>query len=359
MVLPGRDVPWKAFLKALGSEYSGDRVSDTAGSLTFFAVLAIFPFLLFLVALASVVISPADADSLVQQLGRVAPPAVTDILSDRIRALGEDRSLGLLTFSALAAIWAASGGIDALTRALNVVYDVEESRPWWKARAVALGMTLVTAAVALAAALLAIALPPIAQWLGGPLGTALLWLRLPVAGALMMLLWALLYWGLPNVEQKFRFLTPGTIFGVAVWVAASWGFSVYVRNFGNYEATYGALGGVIVLLLWMWISSQVVLLGAEANALLEHWSPEGKKAGAKRLADSGADGSKGGESPDKARRPHRDRRAVRRPRVTERTPATRAVPREDESPRRGWWRIAGALGLGALFQALRRRALRS
>jgi membrane protein len=127
----------------------------------------------------------------------------------------------------------------------------------------------------------AIAVPtlPLAEKLGGPFPTLVTWLRLPVAGLLMMFLWALLYYALPNVKQEFKFITPGSVVGVIIWVIASWGFSVYVANFGKYDASYGALGGVVVLLLWMWISAQVILLGAEINAILEHRSPEGKSPG--------------------------------------------------------------------------------
>ncbi len=108
----------------------------------------------------------------------------------------------------------------------------------------------------------------------------------------MMLLWALLYYALPDVQQDFRFITPGSVMGVVVWVLASWGFSLYVANFGKYEAVYGSVGGVIVMLLWMYISSVVLLLGAEANAVIEHKSPEGKRVGAKSLAEKGATGTK-------------------------------------------------------------------
>ena len=148
-------------------------------------------------------------------------------------------------------------------------------------------MTLLSGALGLVAALVAIAAAPIADAIGGPIGTAITWLRLPVAGLVMMLLWALVYYVLPDVEQRFRFITPGSVFGVIVWVLASWGFSRYVSSFGSYDKTYGSLAGVIVLLLWMWISALVLLVGAEANALIEHRSPEGKRQGAKRKSDTG------------------------------------------------------------------------
>jgi membrane protein len=282
----------KQFAKSLAAEYSRDNVGDAAAAVTYAGVLALFPFLLFLVSLASVIIDPAQAEQLVQSLSRFAPAEVTKIVGDRIRSLGEGQSTGLLTIGALGAIWAASAGVQALMRALNTVYGVREGRPFWKVKVIAIGMTLVSGLLALAAAVVAIASPAIAGFIGGPIGTAILWLRLPVAGLAMMLLWAVLYYVLPDVEQKFKFITPGSVGGVLLWIAASAGFSAYVSNFGKYDATYGSLGGIIVLLLWMWISSLVMLVGAESNAIIEHRSHEGKRVGAKSLADHGSTGTK-------------------------------------------------------------------
>jgi membrane protein len=285
--LPGKGMSWKRFLKDLAGEISADNVTDLAAAVTYYGILALFPFLLFIVALASVIIQPADAERLVEQLATVAPPAVTEILGARLKQLGEQENVTLLGFGAVAAIWAASGGVNALVGALNRTYDVKEGRPWWKVRALAILMTLVSGALALVAALVAIATAPLADLVGGPLGVAIGWLRLPVAGLVMMFLWALIYYVLPDVEQRFRFITPGSVVGVVLWVAASWGFSKYVTSFGSYDKTYGSLGGVIVLVLWMWISSLVLLVGAEMNALVEHRSPEGKRQGAKRKSDTG------------------------------------------------------------------------
>lgn len=287
MVLPGKGMGWGEFFKALKNEYTRDKVSDVAGALTFFGVLALFPFLLFLVALASVIIDPNQAQALISELSRVAPKEVTAILGERLQALAASNNVGLLTVGGLGAIWAASGGIVSLMKALNTVYGVEESRPFWKVRGIALIATLSSAVISIIAALAAVATPAIAKSLGEPLGTIVNWLRLPVAGLLMMLVWALLYWGLPNVEQKFKFITPGSVVGVVIWVVASWGFSMYVANFGKYDVNYGAIGGVIVLLLWMYITAQVILMGAEINGILEHRSPEGKPPGGKQLGEPG------------------------------------------------------------------------
>ncbi|BDG05320.1 YihY/virulence factor BrkB family protein [Anaeromyxobacter oryzae] len=287
MRFPGKGMSWKEFAKGLTGEISKDNVTDLAATVTYYGVLALFPFLLFLVALASVVITPDQAQQLVQQLSQVAPGPATQIVGQRIQQLGQQQNVTLLGFGALGALWAASGAILALMRALNTCYDVKEGRPFWKVRGIALLMTIVASVLSLVAALAGVAAEPIANAIGGPVGTAILWLRLPVAGLVMMFLWAVLYYALPDVQQAFKFITPGSVIGVVLWVIASWGFSKYVSNFGSYDKTYGSIAGVIVLLFWMWISALVLLAGAEMNAFIEHASPEGKRQGAKSLADTG------------------------------------------------------------------------
>ena len=287
MRLPGKGMGWREFLVGLKDEIANDGVTDLAATVTYWGILALFPFVLMLVAAASVVITPEMAQSFVRQLSEVAPGPATQILGERIQQLGGQQNVALLGFGLVAAIWSASGGTMALVGALNRCYDVKEQRPWWKVRATCIGMTLVAGALALVAALVAVAAAPLAGWIGGPIGTLITWLRLPVAGAVMMFLWALLYYVLPDVEQSFKFITPGSVLGVVLWVLASWGFSQYVSHFGSYDRTYGSLGGVIVLLLWMWISTLALLVGAETNALIEHRSPEGKRQGAKRRSETG------------------------------------------------------------------------
>ncbi|HEY8205918.1 MAG TPA: YhjD/YihY/BrkB family envelope integrity protein [Myxococcaceae bacterium] len=343
MRFPGHGLTWKEFFSALKHEWKTDRVTDVAGMVTFQGLLSVFPFVLFLVTLGGLLIDPADEAKLIDELSRIAPGAVTQILGDRVRSIAQNSSTGLLTVSILLAIWSASGGMAALMRALNTIYGVTESRKWWKTRGIALAMTLFAAVLALVAALIAVATPPIANSIGGPIGTALLWLRLPVAGLLMLFLWACLYYFLPDVEQRFRFITPGSAVGVALWVLASWGFSVYVANFGRYEVVYGALGGVVVMLLWMWISAQVLLLGSEINAVLEHRSPDGKEAGARRIGEQ-SNGKKTGPV------------GAARPQVV-RLPARSVPPLLSREALRDRRTRAWALGaaLLALFRPRRRR----
>jgi membrane protein len=345
MWLPGRELGWKDFFKNLKQEYQRDQIGNVAAALTFFGVLALFPFLLFMVALASILIDPKTAQVLIDELGRVAPPSAVDIVGERLRALGEQREVGLLTFGGAAALFSASGGIVSLMEALNSAYGVKESRSVWKVRGIAFAMTIAAALFSILSALLAVAAPAAASAIGGPLEDVIIWARLPVAGFLMMLVWALLYYFLPDVEQEFRFITPGSVVGVVVWLIASWGFSFYVARFGKYDATYGALGGVIVMLLWMWISAQVLLIGAEINAIIEHRSPEGKAPGAKSLDESDVQATKtelessGGalEAPPPA------------------GPLRAPVPKSAQAPQPAkWMQVAlGAAFLGALWRVSR------
>jgi membrane protein len=289
MILPGRDIPWRDFARTLWREIRNDNLVDFAGAVTFSAVLALFPFLLFAVALASMVIDPGTLDAMVEQVRRLAPTQVADLLGERLRALTSGTRPGLLTLAAVGAIWTASGLVASLITAFNMAYDVHDDRPFWKTRGLAVLVTLAAAVLFVGASAMVVATPAFAGALGEPLGTLVLWLRWPAAAVIMILLVACLYYFLPDVEQDFKLITPGSVVAVIAWLVASLGFSLYVGHFGKYEVIYGALGGVIVLLLWIWISALAVLLGAEINAVIEHLSPEGKRTGAKSLADRGQD----------------------------------------------------------------------
>jgi membrane protein len=289
MLLPGRDLPFSSFARDLYREIDEDHLVDYAGSVTFSAFLAVFPFLLFVVALAGLVIDPATLDSLVAQIRALAPAQVADILEERLQALTTGASPGLLTLSGVGAVWSAASAVAALTTALNEAYDVREGRPFWKTRGLAILVTLGAAVLVIVASAIAIATPVVAGRLPSFLGAVVLWLRWPVAAAIMTLVVACLYYFLPDVEQRFRFITPGSVVAVVGWILASLGFSLYVEHFSSYEVVYGALGSVIVLMLWMWISALVILVGAEINAVIEHRSPEGKRTGAKSAEDTGAD----------------------------------------------------------------------
>lgn len=331
MRIPGRDLTWGDFAGSLKSRWKEDKASDFAASVTYFGLLAVFPFLLFLVALASVAIPPAKAQALLDQLPRMVPGSATQLLGSQLRELSAGHDTGLLTIGAVGALWAAASGVVALMRALNTVHGVSETRPYWKIRLIAVALTVFTAIFSVVSALVMVAAGPVADAVGGPTRTLILWLRFPVAALLMICLWAVLYYVLPNTHHRFRFFSVGAIAGVAVWLAASWGFSLYVSHFGKYEATYGALGGVIVLLVWMYLSSSVMLLGAEMNHVLELRTQPGEanvpaprhgRAGGERCAGSCQEPRSPGTLP--AERPRR-----------------RGAPPPD-ARRRGWARAASA-----------------
>lgn len=256
------------FFRELEHEWSCDKASDVAGNLAFSAVLSLFPFLLFAVALAGLLLDPTQVTALVGRLSAVAPADAVSILGRQLDALARSDNAGVLTVGAAGAIWAASGGVAALMSALNTAYDVEETRSFWKRRGLAIAVTLVGAVLSVVAAVVAIAAPAVARALGEPFVTVAAWLRLPVAAVLMAAVLAVLYHVLPNVKLPLRWITPGAVIAVVGWLLASWGFSAYVKSFGRYNAVYGALGGIIVFLLWLWISALAVMLGAEINALI-------------------------------------------------------------------------------------------
>ena len=212
----------------------------------------------------------------------------------------------LLGFGAVAAIWAASGGVTAVMRALNTAYDVKEGRPFWKVRGIAILMTLIAGALGLVAALVAIAAAPIAEAIGGPIGAAITWLRLPVAGLVMMFLWAIVYYVLPDVEQRFRFITPGSVFGVLVWVLASGvpstsrASAATTRRTGRSPASSSCSSGC----------GSLARAARRRGGERAHRAPlgGGKRQGAKRKSDTGTAGRDApGEGADPQRRRSRGR----------------------------------------------------
>jgi membrane protein len=269
MFAPAHGVTWKEFFLALKERFLKDKLMDVAGSVTFFGILALFPFLLFLVTLGGLVLRPQQVEEFIRQIGTMAPSDASRIVAQQIREIHRSQSVGLLTLGFVGAIWSASGGVVSLMDALNGLLHVQDKRPFWKTRGLAILTTIGASVLVLLAAFVGVAAVPIAHAIGGPLTQVVTWLRLPIAGLLIALVWAALYQFLPDRPQKFRLLTPGSVVAVAVWLVASWGFSLYVLHFGEYNKTYGAIGGAVVMLMWMWISAMVLLAGALINAVLE------------------------------------------------------------------------------------------
>jgi membrane protein len=268
---------WWSVLKRTVSEFRADNLTDWAAALTYYAILSIFPALIVLVSILGLAGDSATRALLdnIQQLG---PGPAQDIVSGAIREIsGSQGAAGVaLILGLAAALWSASGYVGAFSRASNVIYEVEEGRPIWKLRPLQVALTLTLLLLVAFSAIAVVLSGPLADEVGkvlGVQGTALtVWdlVKWPAIVLVVLTMVAILYYAAPNVRHAgFRWITPGGVLAVFLWIAASVGFAFFVANFGSYNKTYGSLAGVIVFLVWLWISNVAILLGAELNAELE------------------------------------------------------------------------------------------
>jgi membrane protein len=268
---------WWGTLKRTIREFQEDNLTDWAAALTYYGILAIFPALLALVSILGL-LGSGTTQPLIDNLGKVAPGPAKDIFTSAIQNLQKSQgAAGILFFVGLGgALWSASGYVAAFMRASNAIYDVEEGRPIWKTAPTRLLTTIVLLLMLAAVAIGVTVTGPLADEVGKVLGigsaavTAWDIAKWPVILAVVITMFAILYWAAPNVKHpKFRWISPGGVVGVLLWIVASAAFAFYVANFGSYNKTYGALAGVIIFLMWLWISNIAILLGAEFNAELE------------------------------------------------------------------------------------------
>lgn len=281
-------MPGKLFLKRLYQEYENDGVSDSGAALSYYFVFSLFPFLFFVATLTAYLpFVQSSVAKAMDRLGAIMPPEAMGLIQTHVEGLVAKPRPKLLTIGLLVTLYSASRGVDAVRKALNLAYDVKESRPFWKTELLALGMTMGGALLFLLGVAALVAGGDLGFWIARHVGLAEVyvfvwsWLRWPVTALLVMTAAALAYYVLPDVKQEFKFITPGSVVGTLVGLLATWGFSLYARNFGSYNATYGSIGGVIILMTWFYITGFVFLMGGEANAIIEHHSAEGKAAGAR------------------------------------------------------------------------------
>ncbi len=258
-------------------EFSADNLTDWAAALTYYGVLAIFPALIALVSILGLV-GHSATQPLISNLDKLAPGPARQIFTSAIKNLQHSRgAAGVLFIAGIAgAIWSASGYIGAFMRASNAIYDIEEGRPFFITIPVRLAVTVVLLVLLAVSALAVVLTGGLAGQVGKVLGiggtavTAWDIAKWPVLLLIVSFMFSILYWASPNVKHPgFRWLSPGGVFAVAVWVIASGAFALYVANFASYNKTYGALAGIVIFLVWLWISNLAVLLGAEWNAELE------------------------------------------------------------------------------------------
>jgi membrane protein len=268
---------WWPVLKRTVAEFREDNLTDCAAALTYYSVLAIFPALIVLVSILGLV-GESATQPLIDNLGTVAPGPAKEIFTSAIENLqGDQGAAGVLfVIGLLGALWSASGYVAAFMRASNAIYDIDEGRPIWKTLPVRVSLTLVLLTLLAISTIAVVLTGGVAEKVGDLVGlgsTAVsVWniAKWPVLLVVVSFMFALLYWAAPNVKHPgFRWISPGGVLAVVGWLIASGAFALYVSNFGSYNKTYGALGGVIVFLVWLWISNIMVLLGAEFNAELE------------------------------------------------------------------------------------------
>jgi membrane protein len=277
---------WRELLARTVKEALDDNIFGMAAQLSYYFFFSLFPALL-LLAIASYFPVQTLVNDVLTTLGGFAPPEAISIITDQIKKIREAKPGGLVTFGVAAAIWSSSSAMSAVINTLNNAYDIEEGRPWWKVQLTAISLTLGVAVFILISFALVIAGPAlagkVAVWMY--LGPAFEWtwkiLQWPVVFALACTGIGLIYYFAPDAEQDWVWITHGSLFATTLWLIASLGFKYYVVNISSYSATYGVIGGVMVLMLWFYISGAVILLGAEMNAEIEHASPYGKKPGDK------------------------------------------------------------------------------
>ena len=277
---------WGALLKRTIAETVADNCLGMAAQLAYYFFLSLFPALLIIVALTG--FFPANAlDQILSWLGSFTPPEVLQIMRGQIRQIAASGHVGLLTFGVLGALWSSSSAMTAAIDTLNRAYGIKEARPWWKIQLLAVGLTIVLSIFVLVSFTLVVAGPELAERIAAfaGLGAAFEWtwkiVQWPVVFLLISLGFQLVYYFAPDAEQRWSWVRPGARLATALWLAISLGFRFYVTHFGQYNKTYGAIGAVIVLLLWFYLSGLVLLVGAEFNSELEHASPYGKAEGEK------------------------------------------------------------------------------
>lgn len=286
-------IPWSELIRRTAKETVDDDCLGLAAQLSYYFFLALFPAILFLLAFASFFPLHNLTDDLARVLGPFVSTEMLQLIQEQMSRLANAESGGLLTFGVLGALWSSSAALVSIVDALNRAYDITESRPWWRVRLIAIALTIGAAVFILTALSLILAGPTLARYLGetagwGP-GFEWGWLVLqwPVAFAMVSVAIGCIYYFAPDADQEWSWVTPGALVATVLWLVASLGFKAYVSTFTDYNASYGAIGGVIVLLLWFYVSGLAILVGAEMNAELEHASPSGKASGQRTPSGNG------------------------------------------------------------------------
>jgi membrane protein len=268
------------FVKHLVHELDNDNIADVGAMMAYYAILSLFPMLVFVVTLALLVLPDETVLQGLTMATQAMPASTRDVVITQTAALMKGAHAGFAVGGAVLALWGASRGVSSLMGALNAMFNKQETRPWWKRQLIALGVTLGVAVLVVVALGLLVIGPAAGHWLtdrfglGGAFDVGWNMGRWIGAGLLVMVVWAVLYKFLPDKDIPFRVFTPGAITGVLLWLGISYGFGFYLGHFNSYTTTYGALGGGIIFLTWLWLSNIALLFGAEINDVLAHLRDE-------------------------------------------------------------------------------------
>jgi membrane protein len=274
--LSGRS--WRYVVRKTLREFGDDECTDLAAGLTYYAVLSLFPAAIALISLLGVVgQGTTSVDNVIKVLAPLVSPSTLDTVRPALEHVAASQGAGIgLVIGILGALWSASGYVGAFGRAMNRVYEIDEGRPFWKLRPVVLLVTLVAILLVAVVLVMLVVSGPLASSIGDVIGlgsqTVTVWniAKWPVIAVLVMVIVAILYYATPNVRQpRFRWLSAGAVVAILIWILASVAFAFYVATFGSYDKTYGSLAGVIVGLLWLWLTNVALLFGAELDSELE------------------------------------------------------------------------------------------
>jgi membrane protein len=282
----------KRYLKKLFTDAMNDNITDVGAMMAYYAVLAIFPMIVFIITIAMLVLDHDTVQQGVSMATSAMPSSTAQLIAQKVTDLMNTASGGFAIGGAALALWGASRGAVALSTALNSMFGKKETRPWWKRQLIAIGVTVGVALMVIIALFLLVAGPIVGHYVADRFGLGaafdVVWGigRWVGAGVLVMVVWAVLYKFLPNTKAPFRVFTPGAIVGVLLWLGVSSLFGVYLNYFNSYEATYGALGAGIIFLTWLWLSNIAILFGAEINDVLADFRKHESEAAAQLAAET-------------------------------------------------------------------------
>lgn len=285
MGIPGvKGLTVKEFGKQFYKRFMDTDLSGIAAELSYYFLFSMFPFLVFLVALAAYLPLQDAVQDVLTRMSTVMPKEAMGIIQEHMKGLVNQQRPKLLSIGVLITIWGASRGVNAFLSGLNIAYSVKDKRSYIKVQAIAVAMTVASSLLVFIAFALIILGGKVGFYiadhlhLGGYYNTVWSWLRWPLSALVIMLTVGVNYYILPDVKQRLKFIFPGAVIGTLLWILVTWGFTEYAGHFGNYNATYGSIGGVIVLMTWLYLSGLIFLIGGQINAILESADPERKEA---------------------------------------------------------------------------------